>query len=297
MWSLCVLALPIGVIGSNFEQVWNEFDDERAMEREIARSEDQLFNNSACLVDPVVKCRNLIVEVYHDVYAGAQDRLDVNKIFLGKVEIKMELSQFIPSSGAIRLPLQPDLEQSKRAVKGVLSVEYSWQPSADLESGVLVSGKLTVAGLSVQGLSELDWRKDEDLLNPYAVVTVYPRSPFGGSAFSCQRFRTTTIPCTLDPVWHDQSSTFEFRWTKVDIEAKKEAENESMKGNLCLAFDPEGDSKPPDKFELISNQVKSIPHVIEEIKDVKREIEELHQILAKSSQTDAARTRLRCTLS
>merc|ERR1719171_296462 len=31
--SLCVLALPIGVIGSNFEKVWAEFDGEKKQEQ------------------------------------------------------------------------------------------------------------------------------------------------------------------------------------------------------------------------------------------------------------------------
>merc|ERR1740121_2439198 len=34
VWSLCVLALPIGVIGSNFSQVWKEYDEEKKEEAE-----------------------------------------------------------------------------------------------------------------------------------------------------------------------------------------------------------------------------------------------------------------------
>lgn len=277
IWSLCVLALPIGVIGSNFETVWAEFDDERAFEREMARNEDMLFSNSACLVDPLVKCRNLIIEIYHDAHVLA----DVNRIFLGKVEIKMVLEPNKPSSESLEVVLQPDYAQSKRKVGGRLFFDYEWKPDAKLEDGTLVSGKLQIFNLMAEDLLPLDWRKKEALLNPFAVIRSFPKSPVGGSAFVAERYRTSTIQCTLDPDWSKESASFDFRWTHADILAKKEAENESMKDNLCLSFDPEGESKPPDKFELIATQVKAIPHVIEEIKDIKQEMLELHQVLAR----------------
>lgn len=291
IWSLCVLALPIGVIGSNFEKVWNEFDDEKAMEREMARSEDQLFSNSACLVDPLVKCRILVIEVYHDAQRKYSDQ---NKIFLGRAEHKMTIDRYRPGCQSLVLPLQSDFTKQKRAAAGHLSVAYEWTPDLtkeQKESGVLVSGKLKIADLSVEGLLELDWRKDGELLNPFAIATVYPLSPVGGAAFNPKQFRTKTIPCTLNPSWDGESAMFDFCWTRKDINDKKEAENESMKDNLCLSFDPEGDAKPPDKFELIANQVKAIPHVIEEIKDVKQQILELHQVLARRGLTEASSPR------
>eukprot|EP00746_Dinoflagellata_sp_MGD_P013168 gnl/MRDRNA2_/MRDRNA2_128361_c0_seq1.p1 gnl/MRDRNA2_/MRDRNA2_128361_c0~~gnl/MRDRNA2_/MRDRNA2_128361_c0_seq1.p1 ORF type:complete len:755 (+),score=110.04 gnl/MRDRNA2_/MRDRNA2_128361_c0_seq1:71-2335(+) len=285
IWSLCVLALPIGVIGSNFEQVWSEFDDERAMEREMARSEDLLFSNSACLVDPLVKCRNLVIEIYHD--AAEHIASDVNNIFLGKVEIKMDIDTHKSSRRSVAVSLQPDYLKSKRRVQGLISFDYSWTPDAKREKGVLVSGMLELTNLMVECLRPLDWTGKEALLNPFAVIRAYPRSPASGTHFTSKHFRTSTLQCTLDPEWVGEKAVFSFRWTKQDIDAKKEAENEAMKDNLCLAFDPEGSSKPPDKYELIATQVKAIPHVIEEIQDVKRQILELHQVLAKRSVKDA----------
>merc|ERR1711953_441923 len=42
IWSLCVLALPIGVIGDNFGRVWEEYDAEKCIERELKESERKM---------------------------------------------------------------------------------------------------------------------------------------------------------------------------------------------------------------------------------------------------------------
>merc|ERR1711871_824878 len=43
VWSLCVLALPVGVIGANFAAVWEEYDSEKQDENALRRNQHEFI--------------------------------------------------------------------------------------------------------------------------------------------------------------------------------------------------------------------------------------------------------------
>merc|ERR1712070_244009 len=65
-WSLCVLALPIGVIGGNFSNVWDEYDKEKELERFNIEKEQMMLQRSIAWGDPLHYSRRVLIEVWHD---------------------------------------------------------------------------------------------------------------------------------------------------------------------------------------------------------------------------------------
>lgn len=71
-WSLCVLALPIGVIGNNFSQVWAEYDKEKQQAFFNHQREQMMLNKSKAWGDPLHYSKRMILEVWHDPDLGGK---------------------------------------------------------------------------------------------------------------------------------------------------------------------------------------------------------------------------------
>merc|ERR1711879_681008 len=103
VWSLCVLALPIGVIGGNFAIVWQDYDNEKRREASIKAAEESMLKKSMAWGDPLHNSRRLILEVWHD--PGDLETYMYQSEFLGEVDCLLELDPEEPvKARSLRLP-------------------------------------------------------------------------------------------------------------------------------------------------------------------------------------------------
>mmetsp|Transcript_51136 Transcript_51136/g.130094 ORF Transcript_51136/g.130094 Transcript_51136/m.130094 type:complete len:805 (-) Transcript_51136:78-2492(-) len=224
VWSLCVLALPIGVIGGNFEKVWEEYDREKREERVKWETEQASLLRSMAYTDPLYWGRRILFEVWHDTgfplggaVAGqgfqAQGREGFQVEFIGEVDCLLDLHPQEPVvRRRMRLPLCPNYQKAQREVRGQLTFEYSWQPLPTAEPGALLVGRLEVSVVKAEGVVGIDHRGSFGS-DPYCVVITQPRSPDEAGRRSSEVQTTATEHNTTKPVWN-AAFVFDVRWTQ-----------------------------------------------------------------------------------
>mmetsp|Transcript_43728 Transcript_43728/g.129443 ORF Transcript_43728/g.129443 Transcript_43728/m.129443 type:complete len:792 (+) Transcript_43728:182-2557(+) len=239
VWSLCVLALPIGVIGSNFEVVWAEFDTERLEERMLKRRAGDMIKATLLSLDPVNYSRHLKLEVYHD---SKQNGGTVNDVFLGEAttEIDIRPTTMEKVEGALTLKLESNFARSKREVTGEVTVSYVWAPENLLAredaDGTLIKGALTVTVVSARRLAAVDW-KCSGVPDCYVKVSCYPDSPHPlDGKMAPQVRRTSTIVDDPMPTWQ-QDFIFRYDWNQMGVMAKQDLERRRTQ-DLAPGDDP-----------------------------------------------------------
>jgi len=221
VWSLCVMALPVGVIGANFQRVWEEYDQEKRTERELLRCAEKMERQAEGMVDPLSHSRRLLFEVYHD--SGMHT--PVNDIFLGETEIQLQLQpgSMEPVSRRLRLPLRENRTKARRKVTGEVYVHYTWRPGAVSQDGVALEGALSVTICSARNLVAVDW-KGSGLSDPYVLLTLYPNGPDHDTAgITPQTAQTKTIFDNPAPAWNE-TLEFVFSWHEDGVQALREFE-------------------------------------------------------------------------
>lgn len=234
-WSLCVLALPIGVIGGNFHKVWEEYDKEKDNERMFAQKEEMMLKRSIAWGDPLHYSRLVVLEVWHD--AGLSDGGEQAE-FMGEVEQMLEM----PPEECVRrkftIPLTPNLDKARRRVHGHLTFEYTWRPHGHADKcgdsscsprdstgsvgDALLTGALEVLVCAGEDLIAIDW-KGTCSSDPYVVVKAYPRSPGPDGRLCSETFRTDTVWDTQNPSWNSKAK-FDVQWTQTGTEHRLAAD-------------------------------------------------------------------------
>jgi hypothetical protein len=213
-WSLCVLALPIGVIGNNFSQVWIEYDKEREKEKWDRIKEEMLLKRSIAWGDPLHYSRRILLEVWHDLGLPDDGQGSQQTEFMGEVDFTMDLPAKDPRSEKITCHLTPNYEKANRRVRGTITFEYRWRPAEKYNEDALLVGTLEVLVLQGSDLISIDW-KDTCSSDPYCKIWAYPKSPEktdGNVEPVC--YRTDTVWDTSNPRW-DFSASLEVNWTRA----------------------------------------------------------------------------------
>jgi len=213
VWSLCALALPIGVIGGNFTQVWEEYDSMKKNEELRRYNEDMMLKRSSAWGDPLHYSKRLLLELWHD--SGLQQsgqHCEWQSEFMGEVDFTLRLEQDQPERRRCRLPLTQNLEKAKRKVSGHLTFEYHWEPQAKAGPETLLLGCLEVNVVKAECILNIDW-KGTGISDPYCRVIAYPNSPNQDGTISSESHRTRTIFDTTTPKW-DETVSFDFCWKR-----------------------------------------------------------------------------------
>eukprot|EP00747_Dinoflagellata_sp_TGD_P165303 gnl/TRDRNA2_/TRDRNA2_186395_c0_seq1.p1 gnl/TRDRNA2_/TRDRNA2_186395_c0~~gnl/TRDRNA2_/TRDRNA2_186395_c0_seq1.p1 ORF type:complete len:732 (-),score=128.69 gnl/TRDRNA2_/TRDRNA2_186395_c0_seq1:168-2363(-) len=229
-WSLCVLALPIGVIGGNFSQVWREFDTEKKLLADIRLQEEWMMKKSVALSDPLSYCRRILIEVWHD--AGISDTVGQGYAeFMGEVDFKLDLSAEQVLRRRETQPLVENLSKGNRCVRGSLTFEYSWRSRNLVKSNTLLAGTLELTVLNAERLISIDW-KGSCMSDPFCVVIAHPHSPSEDGDIEEVSQRTMTVYDQRHPTWNE-TMTFEFLWNEeVGIENKVKQDMRTCSGLL-----------------------------------------------------------------
>jgi hypothetical protein len=236
-WSLCVLALPIGVIGNNFSQVWAEYDKEKKKEYENALKEEMMLRRSIAWGDPLHYSRRILLEVWHDPGLRRKKKEDGEEAdaeteeddlaqyamtdddqaeFMGEVDCTLDMPpQEQVLNRKVTVPLTSNYEKARRRVRGTLTFEYNWRPTTEKSGGdALLAGDLQVSIIGGHDLIAIDW-KGSCSSDPYCVVVAYPQSPddADGKVEPVWR-RTPTQWDTSNPRW-DYPVQFDIHWTQA----------------------------------------------------------------------------------
>mmetsp|Transcript_83745 Transcript_83745/g.233569 ORF Transcript_83745/g.233569 Transcript_83745/m.233569 type:complete len:774 (-) Transcript_83745:239-2560(-) len=223
IWSLCVLALPVGVIGSNFENVWKEYDVEKRAEKDLKAREKRVERYALGSLDPLSYSRRLFLEVYHDSQLATKD----NDVFLGEVEVILDIGP--KSTKVVRRTLLLELDENRRKshrkIEGLLYINYTWTPAESSEPTVMLEGVLELQLVRAEALGSVDWKgmNGSVVPDPYVVVSLFPQSPSSAGVLSPVVEQFSTMYDEADPRWNE-TKIFNFHWHMEGWQAKKDAD-------------------------------------------------------------------------
>lgn len=310
-WSLCVLALPIGVIGNNFSQVWEQYDEEKREEENNSIKEEMMLKRSIAWGDPLHYSRRVLLEVWHD---PGMDSADDQAEFMGEVDLDLELDPKEPVCRRQTLALTSNFDKARRRVRGAITFEYTWKPAAEKSSAdTLLTGALEILVLEGEDLISVDW-KGSCFSDPYCVVVAYPQSPHVDGLVQPHIERTQTMEDTSNPRWNYRIA-LDVHWTQtgtancmaadmkqigMNVESSPIASAPSRRlsqsaSKLAEDISSSGSKTQPNPEEVLSKMVPElqeelhylqklvVPQIRVEIHDVRQDLQLILQTLRKRS--------------
>jgi len=240
VFSVVIGALPVGVIGGNFSQVWQDYANEKEKHAIKTEKDKRFITNAIQRIDPQDLSNLIYIEVWNErfpeekQYANSgQDRStrpDVAE-FIGQAHTVMNLPKEDSKCITRTLKLHEGAEGKlfKRKVTGHIQVTYEWASLAssldeDGETAPLdgnggmppgLRGKLKVSVLHADNLMNLTYQNGKRAgSNPYCRVFVYPHSPKDGRTVCPSAWRMPLDIGTLSPKWN-ASHVFNFNWVPL----------------------------------------------------------------------------------
>lgn len=213
VWSLCVLALPIGVIGGNFTQVWEEYDRMKQQDEENRFHEEALLRRSVAWSDVLHHSKRLVLELWHDSGLSEYCDTDIQSEFMGEVAYTLDLNpaKKVEKKG-LTVPLSPNYSKARRKVRGSLTFAYSWQPVIKTDPDKLLQGRLDITVVGADSLLSIDWKHFRSA-DPYCIIIAHPHSPGEDGCISDVVKRTRTVFNTIAPRWNETLS-FDVCWMR-----------------------------------------------------------------------------------
>jgi len=227
VWSLVILALPVGVIGGTFTQVWADFANNKMVEAEVLRREMVYVSHAVQRIEPAKVSRLLLLEVWND--DGLQDAMPASpEDFMGEVRLELDLPPDAEIRGReMRLRLQPNFQVVRKEITGFITVRYDWFPA---EPGThpldhvdeaedrdlphlekVLHGTLRLDIISGSDLVNTDWGRHLGQSSPYVMALCYPKSPALEAQLHPVVWRSPTAYNSLSPVWESRHS-FQYLW-------------------------------------------------------------------------------------
>lgn len=273
VWSLVVLALPIGVVGNTFGRVWEEYEKEKAAEKWAFLDDVGLVRKSMYLIDPLFQAKQATISVYHDGKTGTLE----GDAFIGEADVELDLRKdHATFRDDLTLELKPNKAKSRQAVSGTVSFSYDWKPSSSSQPGTLLQGQLWCCLSGASGLTKLDWRQSL-MPNAYAIIELHPRvnKDEATKQNKPQLVKTKTIDDSLEPTWK-ADATIEYLWQNealMEVEdeiGQEDTLNEMMRANTR---------------NLDATTSRSSDHVITQVQEEIRKLRE-EQTLIKTEQRE-----------
>lgn len=309
VFSLVMLALPVGVVGGNFSQVWAEFELDKQKEQQMIREEQKFVTTAMQNLAPEKLCRMMMVEIWDDLNLG-QDGGNTRPHpfrFMGEASclIDVPMDATVSKTLTMRLVHNPDIVE--RGVKGKIVVKYVWTPSQGSsgqspDDGVApgrtktqefsdLRGSLEVTIESASGLLNLltpgttGSEKRKQVSSPYCMVFVYPQRPADGAVLRPVVWRTPTALRTLNPSWKVTDS-FDYDWTPTpkQIEDPAARPKSPVKDPSSNGADNEARSNILDKaLELLKELHDELKQVRETVKQVDDRVNSLDTVVGETN--------------
>jgi len=223
IFSLVILALPVGVVGTTFNEVWIKYAEEKKFEAKVMEREKQTIYEKIARLDPIRVSKLILIEIWNDHWA-LSDKSPAPFGFLGEAKLELELPPDRTVTGLHALQLEENTDIVQREVTGTITFSYSWTPSTLIEDGDTaegvrfddyeLKGKLLVTMIGAHGVCSLDAGTAKVGSSPYCMVYLYPTAPGSTQALMPMIWRAPTANSTVNPLW-DASRSFQYSWPKV----------------------------------------------------------------------------------
>mmetsp|Transcript_71962 Transcript_71962/g.153884 ORF Transcript_71962/g.153884 Transcript_71962/m.153884 type:complete len:768 (-) Transcript_71962:81-2384(-) len=251
VFSLVILALPIGVIGENFMKQWEEFEKEKQGMEAARRREMTSITSAIQRIEPEQMTRILFIQVWNERFPESQQAWGTGRDgrpmtrrlpaeFMGFAEVQLELSIDKTVTRQQTVHLKPDFEIVNRQITGTLTFEYEWVPRKKMSTAeesrmsrersasshdeqllpdpaLLFFGTLRINLAKADNLVNLDLHEAHSASNPFVTFTCYPCAPREANDFVWPAvWRAPTRQNSLHPKW-SVSHCFEFDWTNLQV--------------------------------------------------------------------------------
>jgi len=240
IFSMVILALPVGVMGGTFSQEWDSYQHEKREKAETVEREMAFITRAIKRLDPIRLAPLVLVEIWHS-HPGLCTPVDARPpaaTFLGKAIFSIETPPDRNVRKDVTIALEADPNVAKRRVTGSVRLKYEWEPgpldtakrtsinsdpprlytSEGVSEDFCIQGKLRVTVVSAENLINLDC--NGALVNPYCTVMCfasYERSK--GGPQPCI-WRTPTVRNKLNPQWN-MSHIFSYSWLPEKMPPKR----------------------------------------------------------------------------
>mmetsp|Transcript_32830 Transcript_32830/g.94190 ORF Transcript_32830/g.94190 Transcript_32830/m.94190 type:complete len:784 (-) Transcript_32830:247-2598(-) len=245
LFSLVILALPVGVIGGTFSNVWEECDQEKQAQEQQLKRDLKFVAHELSRLEPIVMSRLMLIEVWHDegVQRERQEARPPASSFMGEAKIQLDIEKDCPCSRICTVPLAPNPEIAKRRISGRITLQYDWTPGPSMmgilsegsgngaprgqraartsglvmpmepkrSGGTGLQGTLRVTLVSAEGLINLNTHR-RGCSSPFCLVLCYPKRDEEVGLPDPSIWRTPTVKENLCPRW-GVSHDFEFGWS------------------------------------------------------------------------------------
>mmetsp|Transcript_59943 Transcript_59943/g.130011 ORF Transcript_59943/g.130011 Transcript_59943/m.130011 type:complete len:793 (+) Transcript_59943:71-2449(+) len=269
LFSLVMLALPVGIIGGNFSQVWHDHEEERRMEVKALERERGYMAAAVLANNPLALSCMMLVSIWNERLpeegslrpGRSQSWEDIPLMtdaaeFMGEALVQLELNPDKSVFRKMRLPLKRRAEIPRRRITGSIYLQYEWEPqprehhpyewmpskNSKATQATMFStfaarheapkGQLKVVLLSAEGLLNLNWSSQSSASNPYAMVLCYPSHPPAGEGLQPVGWRMPTALNTCNPTWN-ASHCFTYSWSTVPY---------TLSQGLCRSMSPRRDA-------------------------------------------------------
>jgi len=218
IFSLIIAALPVGVIGGNFSQVWNEVAIEKRVASEELKEDQKFITAAIQRIDPFEMSKLMYVEVWNARFPdqakldGVQSDVNVPSRmkrpdvaeFIGRANFVLRLDPSHPVAGVTQtLKLQDGAEGGlpKRTVTGSITVQYDWAPG-DYQSllgqaDASAAGSATFALVDTTGSHDGDARPNGESLHGKLKVTVMHAEGLINSSYQCGKLAHSNPYCKV----------------------------------------------------------------------------------------------------
>jgi len=291
LFSLVMLALPVGVVGGNFSQVWSDFEKSKTNEHAILKQEQQFVVTQMAKLDPDRLRKMMLIEVWDDsgvACDGVRQGPRWN-YFMGQATCHLDLPLDVIHEKEVTLKLENNPDIVDRKVKGSVAVKYKWTPhpkAPNTDENVL-QGSLKVTIVSGRGLLNLvstgSGRKNSS--SPHCWVYVYPTRPAEGTMLTPTVWRTPTCPRNLSPIWN-VTDTFEYDW-KSGYEDSPKVEGRLMTSPVTETLSCRESPRPEDK--LLDEALMVLQSLYCEMNAMKETISTLDQRVGKLAEEETER--------
>jgi len=221
LFSMLILALPVGVMGGTFTQEWEAYQAQKRRRAMMLKREMAYITRAVKSLDPAPMSRLMLFEVWHD-HPFLRTKLfhrPPASVFIGHARVELELPPDRPVSNELKLKLESNPDLVKRRVSGFIIVRYEWTPREDAAKGMLplpsdaaqleLHGTLTVTAIRGENLVNISC--DGHQISPYITMLCYPTYTHkDGPLPYC--VRTPAVKHTCKPQW-DIDYTFKYEWT------------------------------------------------------------------------------------
>mmetsp|Transcript_7975 Transcript_7975/g.20604 ORF Transcript_7975/g.20604 Transcript_7975/m.20604 type:complete len:771 (-) Transcript_7975:87-2399(-) len=272
VFSLVILALPIGIIGNNFKQEWDDFEERRQRDAETLEDEMRFITSAIKTLDPFRMSKLMLIEVWHD-NPNLHPELTARSppaSFMGEAKLSLSLPKDKPMTVTTTVRLEENVDLIKRSVTGTITVRIEWEPddssineeeeSMKCTGGARVvrsqpvesprtteelRGSLKVTLLQADKLVNLNCSRPEDGPCPYALILCYPAfQPKDRTPVPCA-WRSPVYRNSISPKWNT-SHVFDFKWSRHTLNmrnAQDDFQSVSRRGRFATAS--LGDSARP----------------------------------------------------